>query len=387
MEVNKEAMWIKELVEVHPVLKGLPRRVKEMLIAVPGEVEDLPMNRRWKRSMKKEGIVLHLYAGPDEGYTLGRAWKQAGGDPKRLLELDKVRHESHDIIENKKLYPALLRAAMSGMVKGVVGGPNCRNRSVLRHYPIPGNPQAPRPVRAWNGDEFGAAHNTEQEQNLVTEGDILMWRMLMIYMVAQYAGRARGRDQLVHLLIEQPASPRNYKSEVVSWWDTREWASLRREFKLSEVTFNQGDLGGMATKPTTAGTSLNLRVEEWEKLHRGGGQLVRDSKELSRWAPEMMNMVSDAIMEEVWGMKPSIRVLSWNEHLAYGHVPFRRDCRVCQESLQQVEPHRRVQHPLGGTLSVDVAGPFVPAYDRGGTRRDGCWWRHSPGGCPRDRKR
>ena len=48
------------------------------------------------------------------------------------------------------------------------------------------------------------------------------------------------------------------------------------------------------------------------------------------------------------------------------HVPFRRDCLVCQQSLQQQSPHRKVQHPLDEVLSIDTTGPFIGARDVGG---------------------
>ena len=53
------------------------------------------------------------------------------------------------------------------------------------------------------------------------------------------------------------------------------------------------------------------------------------------------------------------------EHVHAGHTPFRRDCRVCQESSAKSKPHRRVPHPLSGTLSIDVAGPFPTAEEDG----------------------
>ena len=58
--------------------------------------------------------------------------------------------------------------------------------------------------------------------------------------------------------------------------------------------------------------------------------------------------------------------MSWSEHLAFRHVPYRRDCRVCQESSQQCPPHRLVKDPIAGVLSIDTAGPLKPAYDLGG---------------------
>ena len=77
-------------------------------------------------------------------------------------------------------------------------------------------------------------------------------------------------------------------------------------------------------------------------------------------------MVTEALLTKIVRCQPKLAQLSWQEHLQHGHVPFRCDCLVCQQSLQQQPPHRQVRHPLGGVLSVDAAGPFVRAYDAGG---------------------
>ena len=58
-----------------------------------------------------------------------------------------------------------------------------------------------------------------------------------------------------------------------------------------------------------------------------------------------------------------LRALSWDEHCQAGHVPFRRDCLICQEASAKSRPHRKVPHPLAGTLFLDTAGPFRVAYE------------------------
>lgn len=58
-----------------------------------------------------------------------------------------------------------------------------------------------------------------------------------------------------------------------------------------------------------------------------------------------------------------MRALSWSEHLRYNHTPYRRDCRVCQETLQKQRPHRRIENPWAGILSLDTAGPFQIGRD------------------------
>ena len=111
--------------------------------------------------------------------------------------------------------------------------------------------------------------------------------------------------------------------------------------------------------------NLELRPEE-HRMRKTSSTTIRSSAELSRWAPGVMNMVAEALLTQVINRQPKISSLSWEEHLRHGHIPFRRDCLVCQQSLQQQPPHRKVKHPLGGVLSIDTTGPFIRAYDAGG---------------------
>ena len=53
--------------------------------------------------------------------------------------------------------------------------------------------------------------------------DLLLWRMVFTYMVALFAARARGEPRDPLLSLEQPASRKKYKPEVVSFWDSEEW--------------------------------------------------------------------------------------------------------------------------------------------------------------------
>ena len=83
---------------------------------------------------------------------------------------------------------------------------------------------------------------------------------------------------------------------------------------------------------------------------------VQSSSQISRWAPGSMSMVSEALITQVVHQHPQLAPLLWQEHIQHGHVPFRRDCLMCQQSLQQQSPHCRVRHPIGGVLSLDTTG-------------------------------
>ena len=355
--------WLKALVRSHPVLRGLPDHIKESLVEEVGDWSDIPANRRTRKRMQQRGMVLHLYAGPDSGVTLRKAMQQNGVDVSTLLEVDLERGEEHDMLSKKGPYRGLLRAALEGKLEAVVGAPNCRTRSLLRHRPVPGQPNAPRPVRSWeDGQEYGLKTMTEQERIKVQQDDVLLWRMIFLYMVGSYVKQASDEKAKVGFVLEQPASPKDYMPKVVSLWDQQDWKELSKEFGLEELTVNQGDYGGAAVKPTTFANNLSMQPSTPRRFS-GGGKEVSSSKELSRWAPGIMNMVSKALKQEVLKEKMVMKAMTWEDHIAFNHVPFRRDCAICQQAQQRQAPHRKIKYPLCGVLSLDTSGPFPKADD------------------------
>lgn len=331
------------------------------------------MNRRMRKRIEKEGVILHLYAGPNEGFTLKEAMKSMGGDTRTLLEVDILRGKGHNMLDQRP-YDAFLRLALDGKVRALLTGPNCRTRSVLRHYPVSPSEHGPRPLRAWGGEEFGRRDLTKEERAKVQEDDILLWRSVMIYVVGEVMGRAQGggKPPIVFGLEQPTASP--YVKENVSIWDTKQWKALRNAHNLKEVEFDQGDWRGEdghgCRKPTTIGGNLDVEAP-WmrnpEIIGRKEGRM-KDSKTLSRWVPGLMKEISREIMQKCQGKDVSLKAMTWQEHLRHGHVPFRRDCRICQEAGAKAAPHRRLapergQFPRAGVLSIDTSGPLVPGED------------------------
>ena len=363
-EFEKEMDWMRRLVEVHPVLSTLPDAVKEKLVVQPGSWATFPANRRRRKAMKRDGFICHLYAGEEEGFTLARAWKQAGGGENELLEVDLKRGTNHDMMPDSGPYAGLLRAVLEDKLLGLIGGPNCRSRSVLRHYPVEGE-DPPRPIRRWGHEEFGIDDATEAEKKKLYEDDVMMWRMIFLSIVSQQLRKARRDPNQMLFSMEQPASPKDYMPEVVSIWDTSQWKALKKEMSWEEITIHQKALGGSSAKPTTFGGNLRLSPEDHE-IEFEGKRMIKSSADLARWPPGVMNMVAKALLEQVMNRSVRIRALSWSEHIALGHIPARRDCKVCQENMQQGFPHRRVLHLRAGVLSLDTAGPLLPAYDQGG---------------------
>ncbi len=93
----------------------------------------------------------------------------------------------------------------------------------------------------------------------VEEDDVMLWRMVFLFMVATYVNRASGNQKtLIGFLLEQPASPRQYQPDCVYLWDQEDWKHIAEEFGLQHCTINQGDFGVVATKPTTFANNLDL---------------------------------------------------------------------------------------------------------------------------------
>ena len=363
---DEEVCWMRRLVEQHAVLSKLPEHIKERLVVCPGEWSSIPGNRHQRKRWRRDGMMVHLFAGPDSGFTLKRALRQHGGPDEKLLEVDIKRGPQHDMLADEGVYSGLIRAAFECKILSIVAGPNCRTRSLLRHVPVPGQPDAPRPIRRWGGEEFGIADATEEEIQKLHEDDVMMWRCIFLFMLSTYMRRARQMSDWVAFGLEQPASPKDYMPEGVSFWDTQEWKAISEEFELEEITFKQGTMGGASPKPTTFGGNLELNVGAFQRRNFGGPVKVSSSLDLSRWAPGLMAMVSVALINQVCQSGVKCKAMTWEEHLEFRHIPYRRDCRVCQESSQQCPPHRRVKDPLAGVLSIDTAGPMKPAYDMGG---------------------
>ena len=117
--------------------------------------------------------------------------------------------------------------------------------------PLPGG--GPRAVRSLE-QPWGRSDLTFEEEAMAREDDFLMWRSLMRRLFpSQFVSE-------VELGLEQPADPSHYMPEVVSFWETEEWKKMKRHYNLGEQAFNQSSWGGKATKPTTFGGNLPLRL-------------------------------------------------------------------------------------------------------------------------------
>ena len=367
------ALWINRMVHEHPVFQDIPDELKEGLEVRPA-AGIIAGNRRHRKLWQREGgIILSLYSGKEEGFTLRRAVKDLFGDPRKIIQVDIQNGDRWDMVQGP-LYSELMYLAVTGQLGAVIGGPNCRTRSLLRHFPREG---FPGPARSWeDGQQWGRRDLTSEERRKCFDDDLMMLRMIMIYLVAEETRKAGGaiNDQdRTGFLLEHPSAPEDHP-EVVSWWRTQPWRRLQEAYKLTTYDLDQGELGGLAYKPTTLGTNMTLafpehRVQGQAKMRREIGmtveEIARQTKLLARWCPVMMSGIAEASMRTV-GQAVKRRLFSWRTHIAREHVPFRKDCQVCQEGAARDRPHRR-QHlpPKVGVLSLDTAGPFCLSDDVG----------------------
>lgn len=197
----QEERWLQDFVECHPVLKKLPEKLKKKLVKIPEKAGKIPgVNRRAKKRWYQKGLIVHLYLGEPSGFNLEKALKEQGGDEKRLLEIDIKKGAEFDMMEDP-MYASLLRLSLDDTIEAVLCGPNCRTRSVLRHFPIPDQPDAPKPVRGWGGEEWGLKSNSDEERKKVEDDDLMLWRAITVSLISIH-----NRIELPNQRLQNPSS-------------------------------------------------------------------------------------------------------------------------------------------------------------------------------------
>ena len=62
---EKDEMVVKDLLRAHPVLRRLPEHIQNRLVVEPNGWGAIPGNARSRKRLRRTGITLHLYAGPE----------------------------------------------------------------------------------------------------------------------------------------------------------------------------------------------------------------------------------------------------------------------------------------------------------------------------------
>ena len=278
-----------------PGLKGIPPRLMSRLLP-SAWIDDL------ERVYDYEDVILCLYAGLDDDTSTKSAFLQRFPFlVPHVLELDIDRKlPYHDVLEDRNFQELLLLAA-EGKIRGILGGPNCRTWSILRHFfrlnpktgkPMPGVVRGRSQAEVWGKDGI-----THAQQLDVDNDSLLLLRMLLLFNVACEFGKSEP-----FFLLEHPADPAESstspKGKVCSsWWATQQCSAFRTHFHMSLFTFDQCMLGHKADKSTTILTNLNLgHLHGLKCNHPGGHPREGNSKDLARWA---------------WGLNLAIVAACW----------------------------------------------------------------------------
>ena len=107
-------------------------------------------------------------------------------------------------------------------------------------------------------------------------------------------------------------------------------------------------------------------------------QRLEWSGQLAAWAPGLVRVLAEELVDgEVAGRSrwaiPQVKALStkerkelqgWRAHYEQDHLPFRRDCITCLETMGKDRARKKVSCPQAFCLSLDVAGPFKAGKDQ-----------------------
>ena len=375
----KHTLW--EGIRKCPYLKDLPMEVQELLLesfevdSGSAYLKNLPLSRRErKRLMASTSWVVHLYAGSGSGTTSSDPMKAINRHGKVLLEIDVCNSRLWDLHKPNGAYQLLLWAASQGRIEDVLGGPPCRTYSALLHRPGEGYPQPARSAAFPYG-----LPDLDPRRAAQVHGDTApVAKQLLVWNLA-YLSR---HQQFVGFFLEHPRDPQDYMNsensqdlnEYPSLWRTTLWSSFKELFGMFSLSYDQGELGHRAKKPTTNGTNYTALLH-LDGLQSKGRVMIPatllSSEEQARWAPGLKLALARAVIGpsallegEGGSTQPTARKLSaterelWRKHLECDHQPYRPDCSVCVNAQATGHQHRRVPHPTAFTLAVDLAGPF-----------------------------
>ena len=352
--------------EVLKYMKGQDDRWEDV------DHQGMPFNRHRRRQLEcSRGVILHLFSG---GQDQSKKWKSLEKNGYMVLTLDVSCGAAQDL-HNPKVWGYLCHLAKRGKIRAILGGPPCRTFSRLRHVQ-PG----PRPLRGRGESRWGLPDLREDEAGKTHSDTALVLKQLGLFELTKEADPENS-----DFLMEHPEDPMEYLREdeakdFPSVWDWKELREFAQRHGLAMVSFDQGRCGHVRRKPTTILTSL-MRMKELdgmrqtnaraEPLHADLPQRMHQTAAWSTWAPGLVSAIKVAIEERLSSevkLRKALSLDDWRQHVRQGHVPFRRDCRLCVEEMGQDHPHRR-QRGAGGesvyVLSVDLTGPYVKGTDLG----------------------
>ena len=270
----------------------------------------IPGSRQRRKRMMSLPWVIHLYSGPEK--HVDPSFRELD-DGRVLVQVDINRSKAEDMGMVAGVYRALLWAAATGRVDGILGSPPGRVDLVQK----------------------------------------MMWLMT----VAK-AARSHHGGHPVFAMIEGKKL-----MDLVRTGGVAKWASITASWELfTEVMCLEEISEDLATnltfdplppQATLVGTSWTLEFKE------------AVSTSIKRWGrePEALQMMKwvkklDAVPGKFLEAFTDKELAMWRTHVKNNHVPYNRRCRTCVTTSGTGKMHRRVRHPASHCLSLDIAGPF-----------------------------
>ena len=274
----------------------------------------IPCSRQKRKRLMNMLWIIHLFAG--EGKNADPVFKELE-DSRVLVEVDITKSMAFDLFKVSGAYRALLWAAATGRVDGILGAPPCRRES----------------------------------------DSVLLLKQIWLFTVAK-AARAMSAEQPVFMIIEGARLLRDIHSKDYNRWPSikEAWSDLLEALCLEEFSPNivtNLQLGdpvpdrGDCSRRWTESFKLLVKqaVHLWDATPEGL-QVTKWVKKLASGDPDYLQGFTEKELE------------MWKNHVQNNHRPFHRRCRTCVVSKGTGRIHRRVHHPDVHCLSLDIMGPF-----------------------------
>ena len=342
----------------------------------------MPWNRRKRRRLEraKGGVVLHLFAGRG---SHSEKWQSLGGTDTEVLTLD-IAANPHEDVHSASVWAYLWSLAGKGRIRMITADPP--NRTVHR---LRSNGTGPKFLRGRAEARFSLAGLSEKEM-IKLDGDTALWlKVLGLHEKSQEGMENACIPGRCGLFVESPQDPAEYLEDGLErnypsfweWVETKDF--MRRQSDVFKIQVDQGALGYPKPKPTTLMTNMaQLRELDGVKVSTTReeiqGDLCERRKHAALWSSwaaglvESLKIVIPRFLQNQ-SQQPALKKLDlegWKNHLLSQHVPYRRDCRVCLETMGSAEPHRRKKGQESAfVMSADICGPFTQGTDLGVSKR------------------
>ena len=135
---------------------------------------------------------MHLFAGEEAGYTLSRAFSDSGGDQRMLVEVA-VKKEKRWKMDPTACLLVIVEGCVGQSAEGRRDGSELQNKINFEALSARCSGGGPKLLRGWS-DPWGMKDIPEAEKVKVQEDDLMMWRGLFLYMVAEEMRKATMCD-------------------------------------------------------------------------------------------------------------------------------------------------------------------------------------------------